>query len=199
MPSSRAARLTLLALFAVVMLATRIHHFSALPDASWALFFIGGFYLSAWSRWAFPLLMALAVAIDWMVVGHGGQHFWDHYCVSPGYAMLLPAHAMLWLGGALLARLAGARASQALRWLAPCLFIAIVLCHAFAQGGFYWLSDSWQADGAAVRSLAGWWKNYLDWLPAYLKVTALYVGIAALAHLLIAQLAGLRASRATAG
>src|SRR5690606_36139481 len=65
---SPGARGGILALLAVVMLATRINHFGALPDASWAVFFIAGFYLRGWGRWAFPLLMALAVAIDYVVI-----------------------------------------------------------------------------------------------------------------------------------
>ena len=62
-------RATILALLAVLMVATRMHlpasitHFGPVPDASWAVFFIGGFYLRNWTRWAFPLLMALAVLV----------------------------------------------------------------------------------------------------------------------------------------
>src|SRR5690606_12601047 len=87
--ASRAAILTLLA---AVMAATRLHHFGAVPDASWAVFFVGGFYLYRWTRWAFPLLMALAVLVDWIVIRGQGLDFWSHYCVSPGYWALLPAH-----------------------------------------------------------------------------------------------------------
>ena len=49
-------------LLVLLMVGTRINHFAPIPDASWAVFFIGGFYLRSWTRWAFPLLMALAVA-----------------------------------------------------------------------------------------------------------------------------------------
>ena len=66
------------------------------------------------------------------------------------------------------------------RWLAGGLaafglVASVVVCHLLAQGSFYWLSDSI----AAPRSLAGWWKNYSDWLLPYLGTAALYVGIAA--------------------
>ncbi|PSD21936.1 hypothetical protein C7E18_24085, partial [Stenotrophomonas maltophilia] len=40
--------------------ATRVNHFAAIPDASWAVFFIGGFYLATWTRWASVLVLLLA-------------------------------------------------------------------------------------------------------------------------------------------
>ena len=40
----------------------------------------------------------------------------------------------------------------------------------------------------AEPTLAGWWKNYSDWLPAYLRVSAMYVGIAAALHAVAVRL-----------
>ncbi|MBE2293097.1 MAG: hypothetical protein IAF01_11235, partial [Xanthomonadaceae bacterium] len=56
----------------------------------------------------------------------------------------------------------------------------------FAQGGFYWLSDS-----VAEPSVAGWWKNYSDWLPPYLVTAAVYVGIAAVLQVAAERIAPL--------
>ena len=178
--ASRAAILTLLA---AVMAATRLHHFAAVPDASWAVFFVGGFYLHRWTRWAFPLLMALAVAIDWIVISGSGIDFWAHYCVSPGYWALVPAHLAMWAGGWWLQRHARGANWRSLGLLAASVVVATAVCHLFAQGGFYWTSSA-----VAEPTVAGWWKNYTDWLPAYLRVTAMYVGIAALAHVALARL-----------
>src|SRR5689334_388759 len=97
-------RLGIAALLAFVMLATRINHFAPVPDASWAVFFAGGFYLRGLARWAFPALMVLAVAIDAYVISASGLSFWDHYCVSAAYWFLVPAYLAMWLGGLLLAR-----------------------------------------------------------------------------------------------
>lgn len=177
---SVASRFRIPALFlalAALMTATRFSHFAPLPDASWAVFFAAGFYLRAQWRWAFPALMAIAVTIDWAVISGSGQSFWSHYCVSPGYWFLLPAHAAMWAGGALLARVESRRPLLALASLAPLLLGSVVLCHLFAQGGFYWLSDV-----VAEPTLAGWWKNYGDWLPAYAASCAAYVGAIALLH-----------------
>ena len=182
--STVASRAAILTLLATVMVATRLHHFGAVPDATWAVFFVGGFYLHRWTRWAFPLLMALAVLVDWIVIRGQGLDFWSHYCVSPGYWALLPAHLAMWTGGWWLQRSTGGR----LQWRSAGLLVATVAvaaatCHLFAQGGFYWLSNS-----VAEPTLAGWWKNYTDWLPAYLRVSAMYVGIAAAVHVAATRL-----------
>lgn len=178
--ASRAAILTLLA---TVLVATRLHHFGAVPDATWAVFFVGGFYLHRWARWAFPLLMALAVLVDWIVISGAGVNFWTHYCVSPGYWALLPAHLAMWAGGWWLQRSAGGIGWRALGLLAASVVASVLVCHLFAQGGFYWGSPV-----VAEPTLAGWWKNYTDWLPAYLRVTAMYVGLAAVAHVAVTRL-----------
>ena len=180
--SATARRATILASLALLMAATRVHHFAAVPDASWAVFFLGGLYLRPWTRLAFPALMVLAVAIDALVIQAQGLSFWQHYCVSPAYWCLIPAHFALWMGGAWLRGYRGGRAAVALARLAAALIVSVALCHLVAQGSFYWISDSVMAP-----TLAGWWKNYTDWLPAYLWTTALYVGAAVMAHLVLAR------------
>lgn len=180
--TTQTQRALVLSTLALLMVATRIHHFAAVPDASWALFFIGGFYLRSATRWAFPLLMALAVAVDWVVISRSGLDFWQHYCVSPGYWMLLPAYFALWAGGMLLGH-----NHRGLRWstlprAAVLLVASVALCHLFAQGGFYWTSGQ-----VAEPTFAGWWKNYSDWFLPYLGTSALYVAVAAALHLALEQ------------
>lgn len=191
-------RFGILMLLALVMVATRSHHFSALatatwgplPDASWAVFFAGGYYLKNWTRWAFPMLMALAVLVDYMVISGQGINFWTHYCVSAAYWFLIPTHFALWLGGVWLARQqAGARVSD-LPKLAASLLIAVSVAYLISNGSFYWLSDSWLATSASGRSLAGWLKNLGDWYLPYLRVNAIYVAIAAVLHVLAVKTLG---------
>src|ERR1035437_6390783 len=81
-------------IMAVVMLATRLCHFEFPPDASWAIFFLAGFYL--YSYRAFAVLMVEAVAIDYLATQHMGI---SSYCLSPAYVLLLPSYAALRLGG----------------------------------------------------------------------------------------------------
>lgn len=179
-------RVLVLSLLVLLMAATRSHyfsHFTPVPDASWAVFFIGGFYLRGWTRWAFPLLMALAVGIDWAVITGQGLDFWSHYCVSPGYWFLLPAHAAMWAGGLWLRRHYQRASVAAFARLAAAVLLATATCHLFAQGGFYWLSDS-----VAAPSFAGWAKNYGDWFLPYLRATAMFVALAAIAQVVCEQI-----------
>lgn len=182
---SNPQRALVLVLLATLMAATRVHHFAAVPDASWAVFFLGGLWLGRWTRWAFPALMALAVVVDYGVITAQGLDFWAHYCVSPAYWCLVPAYFSLWAGGLWLSR-GDTRASfPALGRLVLALVVSVALCHLLAQGSFYWTSDS-----VAAPTLAGWWKNYTDWLFPYLQVAAMYVGAGALVHVGVRQLAG---------
>jgi hypothetical protein len=180
-------RAIVLSLLMLLMAATRTHyftHFTPVPDASWAVFFIGGFYLRAWTRWAFPLLMALAVTVDWFVISGQGISFWSHYCVSPAYWFLIPAHLAMWMGGLWLRRHYTGASLPALGRLAASLLVATTLCHLLAQGSFYWISSS-----VAEPTLAGWWKNYSDWFPLYLGSTAMFVAVAAIAQVASEQVA----------
>ncbi|MFT4247803.1 MAG: hypothetical protein QM581_07160 [Pseudomonas sp.] len=163
-----------LTLLAALMLATRINHFAPVPDASWAVFFIAGFQLRRQVRWAFALLMALAMAIDWAVIRGQGLDFWQHYCISPGYVALIPAYFAMWAGGAWLrGRYTGAGLPALARTalVVPC---SVALYHLIAQGSFYWTSTN-----VPDPTLAGWARNYADWFLPYLRSAALYVGIAA--------------------
>ena len=174
--TSTTSRLFILSVLALLMAASRAHvfdHFSP-PDASWAVFFIAGFHLRGWGRWVFPGLMALAVGVDWWVITGQGIDFWNHYCVSAAYWFLVPAYAAMWAGGAWLRRRYTGARWDALGRLAFAFVLSVLACHLVAQGSFYWLSDS-----VTDPTLAGWWKNYTDWLAPYLVTAGTYVAIAA--------------------
>lgn len=191
--TDRSLRAFVLLLLALAMIATRINHFAPLPDASWAVFFLGGFYLRAWTRWAFPLLMALAVLIDWLVISSQGLAFWQHYCISPGYLALVLAYLALWAGGAWLRGRPATAAGIALARGAVVLVLSVAACHLIAQGAFYWTSAS-----VAEPSLAGWMRNYGDWFLPYLRTTVLYVAAAVAVHAGVRALARPSAPRAAA-
>ena len=187
------SRLALFVVLAAVMAATRLNHFGLVPDASWAVFFVAGFYLRGSVRWAFPALMALAVAVDYLVITGSGQSFWSHYCMSPGYWFLVPAHASMWLGGSLLRRAYRGLEPRALALLAVSVFASVAACHFFAQGGFYWL-----ASAVAEPTVAGWAKNYADWFLPYLRNASAYVAAAATLHVVATWALARRAALATA-
>ena len=173
-------RAIILSLLVLLMAGTRLNHFAPVPDASWAVFFIGGFYLRNWTRWAFPLLMGLAVVVDWVVISNQGMSFWQHYCVSAAYWMLIPAYFAMWAGGMLLRRYYTGASLKSLGLLAASVIGSVALYHLIAQGSFYWISAS-----VAEPSVAGWAKNYSDWLLPYMQTAAMYVGAAALVQLAV--------------
>ncbi len=178
-------RLGILLALAAVIFATRIGHFAAIPDASWAAFFIGGFYLRGATRWAFPLLIGVAVLADWFVISGTGQSFWTHYCVSPAYWFLLPAYFSLWAGGLLLRRYYRGPGLRELGVLALTLPVAVSLCFLLSNGSFYWLSPAVVAE----PTFSGWITNLGHWYLPYLSSTVIHVAIGAGLHLLGTALA----------
>jgi len=177
--SQRSLILLALGLF---LISTRSHYFPWLPDASWAIFFIAGYYLNNWRIWVFPLLIGLAVFIDWQVITAQGINFWQHYCISIGYACLLPAYFVMWAGGQWLQRHDNGTHWRRLGLFLFSLSISTALCHLLAQSGFYWFSDS-----VSNPTLTGWISNYCHWLFPYLGVTLLYTSITLLLHKMPAE------------
>ena len=181
-------RAIVLALVAALLVLTRLHlpaafgHIGPLPDASWAAFFIGGYYLRNGSRWAFPLFMAMAVAVDYVVISGQGIDFWTHYCVSAAYWFLVPAYLAMWMGGALVRRFQTAQPGRTLALLVGSLLASVTACHLLSQGSFYWLSPV-----VSEPTFAGWWKNFSDWYLPYLRVAAIYVGLAVIVHVMVEQ------------
>jgi hypothetical protein len=180
-PSQRAGIFLILAF---VMTATRVNHFAALPDASWAVFFAAGFYLRGSARWAFPLLMALAVLIDFFVITGQGIDFWSHYCISIAYWFLVPAYLALWAGGSLMRKMYRGLGIRELGLLGAFAIVAMTVSYAISNGSYYWLSDTWMA-GGQVRSFGGWIENLGDWYLPYLRTTLMYVGVGAVLHVAI--------------
>jgi hypothetical protein len=179
-------RVGIFLLLAVVMAATRMNHFGAMPDASWAVFFLGGFWLRGSARWAFPLLMAEAVLVDFIVIRGQGIDFWSHYCVSAAYWFLIPAYFSMWLGGSVLARYARALNLRSLGLLVVSLLVAVTVCQLISQGSFYWLSDS----VPQPRSIGAWFKNFADWYLPYLRTSAIYVALGTALHIVVVKLVG---------
>lgn len=166
-------RLVMLAL-AALMVATRYRHFggaAALPDASLAVFLLGGFYVRRVS--GFVLLLALASLIDQAAVRWGGVSDW---CVTPAYAFLLPAYGAAWLAGVWAARAFSPDARGALRVLAA--FVAgTAAWFALSNAGFYWFSGYFGGMGAIDYA-----SRVLRYLPGYAATAGVYVLAAALLH-----------------
>lgn len=82
---------------AVLMAATRIHHFgvgSIAPDASTAVFFLAGLMLA--SPLYLLIFSTLAVALDMVALGPLAV---SDACMSAGYWLLFAGYAALWFAG----------------------------------------------------------------------------------------------------
>ncbi len=90
------------AAMAVLMAATRFNHFGSavsVPDASCAVFFLGGLYLARSAGAAIAVFAALlleAGLIDYYATSVQGISDW---CLSPAYWFLIPTYGSLWLAG----------------------------------------------------------------------------------------------------
>ena len=178
--SSPYQRYLLLALLAV-MAATRSHHVATmthLPDASWAIFFLGGFYIKRWD--SFGILAVLAALVDYIAIQRFGV---SDYCVSLAYPMLIPAYGALWMAG----RWYGQH--HRMHWATlPFLVTAVVsgavACEVLSGGSFYALSGRF-----AEATLAGYGAQFLRYFPASLGGMAFYILPVALVHAVAAAIA----------
>lgn len=185
-------QLSLSCLLLMVMIATRFHHFGDLlhlPDASMAVFFLGGLYLRRHLGYAVFLLAA--VAIDYFAITGRGLNFFDHYCVTPSYAFLLLAYAVLWYAG---------------RWYAPRMpagwrgfgralgvaFAAASVSFLISNGAFYWFGGRY-AEPNFAEYLSRVWR----WGPLFVRTTMSYIAVAFVAHAAIARIARPPASQPT--
>lgn len=175
---------------AVFMLVTRspgIPGSELLHSGSWAVFFIAGLYLE--SALALPAFLALAFAIDAVALGWGGV---SDYCLTPAYAMLIPAYGCLWGAGHWYAsRYPLSRSS--LTPLIASVFAGAVACEAFASASFYWLSGRFSDPSLGVFAV-----RELHYFPAYLATLFFWVGATVLMHRLLAA-ANSRAAGHTVG
>jgi hypothetical protein len=169
-------------LLAVVMAATRLNHAGAAwlpPDASWAVFFIGGFYLAGQWRWALGLLLIEAAGLDGLAIRYSGI---SNYCATLAYGFVVPAYSVLWLGGAWLRRHYRDAALPDLARLCASLFLSVTLCYAITNASFYWLGGR-----IAHPDFDGWWSNFTRWYAHFLMVPCVYVGLATLVHVALTR------------
>ncbi|PIQ11690.1 MAG: hypothetical protein CO125_13015 [Hydrogenophilales bacterium CG_4_9_14_3_um_filter_59_35] len=166
----------------LLMALTRSHHWAALhalPDASWAVFFLAGMYLRAF--WVAPVLMLGAVLVDYVAITWGGV---SSFCVSPAYWLLIPAYGALFLAGRVYAR--HHRLSwSALPWLLGSALAGAVLAELFSSGGFYFFSGRFAEPG-----LGEFLPRLVKYFPLNLSTMATYLGLAAVIHVAVASLRG---------
>lgn len=175
---------------AVLMAATRSHHFASithLPDASLAVFFLAGFYLRP--TWVFAAFLGLAGVSDYIAISQFGV---SDFCVSVAYGFLLPAYGALWFAGR---RYAGHYRFQAssLPWLAGFALIGAAVSELLSSGSFYLFSGRF-----TDTTLSEFASQLALYFPQVLEGLALYLGAAVVAHVALTLSAGTFARQSSA-
>lgn len=180
-PLSRPMFTAVAAIFATIMIATRFNHFGDalhLPDASMALFFLGGIYLR--KHVAFLGFVILAVMIDWYSVSYAGV---SDFCITIAYSFLPLAYAVLWYAGRLLApRYDGSMASHAVVFAG--LLVSATLSYAVSNGAFYWLGGRY-----TDPNMTQYVQRFAQWAPLFVRAAAGYVLVAQVVQALVFRFA----------
>ncbi len=152
---------------AFFMLLTRGSHtltpFS-LPDASLALFLLGGLLLKRLG-W-FAAFFALATIIDF---GAAALDPAQGFCLTNGYWGLIPSYAAMWLGGLWLNKQKDAFAIGP--FAAASMFTAFV-AFVISTQTYYLFSGRFPAQGIIESMKHGW-----EYLPGWMGYSAMYFAI----------------------
>jgi hypothetical protein len=179
-PLSRSAAIGLFALLTLLMLTTRFKHFGDalhLPDASMAVFFLGGLYVRR--HLAFAFFLVLSVLLDYVSIRYAGV---SDFCVTAAYAFLPLAYAALWYGG----RLYAGELSGSWRSLSGALMVTTVCAatsFAISNASFYWLGGRY-----AHPHMAEYLQRLWQWGPLFVRTTLGYVLVALLLHAVVQRL-----------
>jgi hypothetical protein len=170
------------AALAALMAMTRFNHFGsavALPDASYAIFFLAGLFLGR-SRGAGAVLLVLlagGVLIDCYAINFQNVSAW---CVTPAYGLLQLAYLALWLIG----RRFAPHYSLSLRGV-----FGVGMTAAVAGSVAFWIAN------VAFFLFAGYFDSmglveYISRVAgyhlSYVAVMLVYVGLAVGVHALVA-------------
>ncbi|MDD5395360.1 MAG: hypothetical protein PHE17_20240 [Thiothrix sp.] len=161
----------------LAMLITRAHVVDHLLDASWAVFFLAGFYLR--NVLAFGVFMAIAMAIDYVAITKFGV---SDFCVSQAYVALVPAYGALFIAGRWFA---GQYQGETLASLGKLIFavvVGFVACELISSGSFYFLSGKF-----AELNMAEFGSRLVKYAPHGLYVTGLYVTVGTFVHVAVSM------------
>jgi len=174
----------------LLMAATRYQHFGSaltLPDASYAVFFLGGLFLGR-VRGALAILAVLileAAMVDFYAINFNGI---SAYCVTSAYSFMVFAYAALWFVG---------------RWFAPSFDLSakglasLIVAAAFAGSAafiianvsFYLLAGYFDSMSVVdyISRVSGYYGSYVAVMLMYVVAA---VGVLMLSRLNHPQLSG---------
>jgi len=166
MPSKLSHRLLILLALGIALALTRTTHFGTseiLPDASLAVFLLGGFLLGRLC--GFTVLMAAAFGADVLSAQTAEQAGW---CLTPAYWGLVPTYATLWLAG----RWLGKRHQSKLDVVQVASVSVGAIAAAFVISNLTWFAFS---DMVNAMSLADFALAVAKYFPPYLGSAMLYL------------------------
>lgn len=160
-----------------IMIVTRAGFVNHIQDASWAVFFILGFYIR--KAIALPLFLLAAFLTDISVITATGG---ENYCFTVSYPFLAPAYGSLWLAGRLFANNYSVSV-KGLMYFVLAAVVGVTVCDLISSGGFYFFSGRFEE--TTFTEFAG---RVAKYLPMYMKTTVIYLAIAAAVHFALLQI-----------
>ncbi len=156
-----------LIILSLVLILTRGSHittFYNLPDASLALFLVGGIYLK-------NIRFFLALFLLGLVIDFGASAFDPKlgFCLTNGYWGLIPAYGVLWLSGYFLYH---KKLIQKLSIFIPIVSTAIILAFIISTQTYYIFSGRFGNPSFFDSVFHGW-----EYLPQYFLSSFAYIGI----------------------
>lgn len=170
---------------ATLMAATRFNHFGSavsLPDASYAVFFLGGLYLARSARLSTAAFVALILEAGWIDYYATSVQGISDWCMSPAYWFLIPTYGSLWLAGRWIAsRNAGhSLDGNGLAGLGAAAWAASSFAFVFSNATFYLFSGRFAEMNAAEYTV-----RVAQYYVSYVSVALLYIAGAVAVHMAV--------------
>lgn len=163
------------ALLILLLVTTRGHNalsFELIPASTMGLFFLLGVYFR--NIWVLTLAFVIVWSMDITGLTWSGN---TDFCLSSSYLFLLFSYAIYWAGGQLFARLYAGENLKSLVMLSIIAPIAGSLGYLVSAASFHYLSGKFETNFSVMFS------DYLARLPGHLEGLAVYLVIAAIAHM----------------
>lgn len=175
MNTSQYKRIATFVALAILMAATRFEHFGssvALPDASYAIFFLGGLFLNPSRRLSIALFTALILEAGLIDVYATSVQGISDWCMTPAYWFLIPTYASLWFSGRWFSGKYSLR-GKGLVGVMLTAFAANSFAFVFSNATFYLFSDRF-ADMTAMEYAT----RVSQYFGSYVSVALLYIACA---------------------
>lgn len=162
--------LLIAAVIAFCMLLTRGSHVLthvALPDASLALFLLGGLLLKRWG-W-FAAFFVLATVIDFGAAAFDPA---QGFCLTNGYWGLIPSYAAMWFGGLYLSKKSDVFSAKNIASYGLVSLFTTFVAFVISTQTYYLFSGRFPAKSLIESMQHGW-----EYLPSWMGYSTMYFAI----------------------